>query len=266
MISRKIWTSAQYIKYRLRSVSKFKVHSPFAYKIYTEVILNKAEGSQPLIEKQRAWLLRQKNLMETTDFGAGAGAGKGDYKTRFRQARNITKHSSVSPKYGKLLYRLVAFVKPETILEIGTAMGISTMYMAKAAPESRIVSMEGCAVIAASAKDNFNKLSIKNIELAMGNFNQLLGKTVDKIERIDFALIDGNHRKDPTLKYFEQILDKLHPGSVVVVDDIHWSKGMLEAWNNIKANEKVSVSIDLFRAGILFFKEDIAKENHILRF
>jgi predicted O-methyltransferase YrrM len=264
VISKKIWTSAQYIKYRLRSVSKYKVHSPFAYKIYTEVILSKAEGSQPQIEKQRAWLLRQKSLMETTDFGAGAG--KGYYKTRFRQTRNITKHSSVSPKYGRLWYRLVAFVKPETILEIGTAMGISTMYMAKAAPESRIVSMEGCAVIAASAKDNFTKLKINNIELAMGNFNQLLGKTVDKIERIDFVLIDGNHRKEPTLKYFEQILDKLHPGSVVVIDDIHWSKGMLEAWNTIKANEKVSVSIDLFRAGILFFREDIAKENHILRF
>lgn len=264
MISRKAWTAAQYIKYLLRSDSKFKVHSPFVYKFYTEVILQKKKGSQPKVEQRRSYLLRQKSLLETTDFGASSGSA--GYKTRFRQVKSIAKQSSISPKFGKLLYRLIEYSVPETILEIGTAMGISSMYMAKAAPKSRIITLEGCAVIAEKAKEGFNNLKIDNVEMAMGNFTQLLGKVLKKVDTLDFVLIDGNHRKEPTLDYFKQILPKLTPNSIVVVDDIHWSKGMLEAWNIMKENEKVSISINLFRAGILLFKEDIAKDNFTLKF
>lgn len=264
MISRKAWTAAQYILYLLRSDSKFKVHSPFVYKFYTEVILPKKEGSVPQVEQRRSYLLRQKSLLETTDFGAASS--KAGYKTRFRQVKKIARNSSISPKFGRLLYRLIDFSSAQSILEIGTAMGISTMYMSKAAPNSKIITMEGCAVIADKAREGFNKLKLDNIELAMGNFDALLGKTLQKIDKLDFVLIDGNHRKEPTLDYFEQILPKLHPNSIVLVDDIHWSKGMLEAWNAMKANSRVSISIDLFRAGILLFKEDIAKDDFTLKF
>lgn len=264
MISRKAWTAAQYVQYLLRSDSKYKVHSPFVYKFYTEVILQKMEGSQPQVEQRRAYLLRQRSLLETTDFGAASS--NAGYQTRFRQVRNIAQYSSISQKFGRLLYRLVAFSSPKTILEFGTAMGISTMYMAKASPQSKIITLEGCAVIAEKAIEGFNKLKLDNIELAMGNFDQLLGKTLQNIEKLDFTLIDGNHRKEPTLDYFNMILPKLHSNSIVVVDDIHWSKGMKGAWDTMKANNQVSISIDLFWTGILLFKEDIAKEHFILKF
>jgi predicted O-methyltransferase YrrM len=151
-------------------------------------------------------------------------------------------------------------------LEIGTAMGISTMYIATAAPKSKIITMEGCAVIAEKARENFNKLGLDNIDLALGNFNNLLSKTLDNFDKLDFVLIDGNHRKEPTIDYFNQILPKLHPGSIVIIDDIHWSKGMETAWDEICKRNEVSISIDLFRMGILLFKEDIARENFVLKF
>jgi len=138
--------------------------------------------------------------------------------------------------------------------------------MAKAAPDSRIITMEGCAMIAEKAMENFNSNGLKNIELVTGNFDLLLEKTLRSFEKIDFVLIDGNHRKDPTLSYFKQILPRLHPGSILMIDDIHWSKGMEQAWEEIRANESVSISIDLFTTGILIFKEDIAKENFVLKF
>ncbi len=265
MISRKFMTSVRYFKYILSARSKFKVHSPFVFKFYTGLILDKSpQSAYSRIEKQRSLLLRQRSLLETTDFGTGAG--QHEYKTRFRQVRSITRSSSVSPKFGALIYRLVKYAEPDEILEVGTAMGISTLYIAAAAPKSNIVTMEGCAVIAEKARENFNHMEIGNIELVMGNFNHLLAKTVSNFDKLDFVLIDGNHRKKSTLDYFSEILPKLHPGSIVVIDDINWSKGMEEAWDEIRKHESVTVSIDLFRTGILLFKENVAKENFVLRF
>lgn len=235
------------------------------YKLYADVILDKSDNEDYIrIEKQRSYLLRQRNLLETTDFGASAAGN--EYKTRFRKVNDVTRHSSVDIKIGKFLHRMVSFAEPEDVLEIGTAMGISTMYIAKAAPESRMVTMEGCAVIADKAKESFQNLEINNIELALGNFNTLLGKTLHKFEKLDFVFVDGNHRKEPTLEYFNTMLPKLHLNSFVVIDDIHWSKGMTQAWNEIRKHPRVSISIDLFRCGILLFRKDIAKEHFTLRF
>jgi predicted O-methyltransferase YrrM len=262
---RKIWSTGQYLRYLMRASSKFGVHSPFVYEFYTSVILGRnTDAAFPLIEKRRAALLRQRSLIETTDFGAAAAGHI--YRTRFRRVNAVTRKSSMNPRLCRLLYRLVKHAEPANIIEIGTAMGISTLYMAAAAPGSRIVTMEGCAVIAEKAMESFHKAAYGNIELITGNFDHHLGAALEKFDRLDFMLIDGNHRKEPTISYFMKILPKLHEGSMVVIDDIHWSAGMLQAWNAIRNRKEVSVSIDLFRMGILLFRDDIARENHILRF
>lgn len=216
------------------------------------------------IEKHRAKLLRQKSLLETTDFGSVSSSAP--YKTRFRQVKKVARHSSVNQKMGRLLYRLTVFTAPEDILEIGTAMGISTMYMACAAPNSRLVSIEGCAVIAQKALDGFRSLEINNVELVQGNFDKWLPKTLSGFEKLDLVFIDGNHKEKPTLSYFNSLLPKLHADSLVVIDDIYWSKGMEKAWKEIIAHKEVSISIDLFRAGILLFRKDIEKQHFTLRF
>ena len=265
MISRKIHLATSYLKYLRSARSKYKVHSPFVYSLYTDVILDKrVEDVYGRIEKRRASLLKQRSLLEITDFGTGAR--RKPYKVKFRQVRTLTRHTSVGPKYGRLLHRLAAFCRAREILEIGTSLGISSMYIASAVPDSRMISMEGCAMIAEKAAGNFRKMDLQNIEVAMGNFDLHLEKTLDKFKKLDFVFMDGNHREDPTIRYFSQILPKLHPGSILVIDDIHWSKGMEQAWEEIKKNKKVSITIDLFQMGIVMFKEDIAKENFVLKF
>jgi len=264
VIIRKIRYTLLFLIHKLRSASKYKVHSPYVYKLYTEVILNKgSEKNYQKIEKRRSKLLRQRSLLEITDFGAGASSQQ--YKTRYRKIKDVTRKSSISPRYGKLLYRIVDFISPEEVLEIGTAMGISTMYIAAAAPKSKITTMEGCAVIADKATESFNMLGLENIQQDLGNFDSLLEKTLRKFDRLDFVFIDGNHREEPTVEYFEKILPKLHSNSFLIIDDIHWSPGMSAAWNKIRKHPEVSISIDLFKLGILMFRKDIAKEHFVLR-
>lgn len=265
MIINKIFLAWRYLKYLFTARSGFGIHSPFVYSYYTEVIHGKEAGeSLSAIEDLRASLLKQHNLIETTDFGSGAGMV--NYKTRFRTISSVTRGSSIPPKYGKLLYRIARQTDPDDVLEIGTAMGISTLYIASAAPTSRIISMEGCAMIAEKAMENFSKIGRKNISLTMGNFDFILDETLEKFEKLDFVFIDGNHRREPTLEYFGKIITRTHKESVIIIHDIHSSKGMEIAWREICNHKKVSITIDLFHLGIVLFKEDIAKEDFILRF
>lgn len=255
----------RYLGYCCRSKSKFKVHSPFVYTFYTEVIQDRTPSKAcAFIEKHRRKLFKQKNLLETTDFGSACITS--EYKTRVRTVSDVARKSSISEKYASLLYRITVFSKAENILEIGTAMGISTMYIACAAPKSHIMTMEGCAMIAQKALDGFKKHKLDNIKLIQGNFDKTLSKSLKTVNKLDLVFIDGNHKEKATVSYFNEILPKLHSGSIVVIDDIHWSKGMENAWNKISGRKEVSISIDLFRMGILIFREDIAKEHFLLKY
>lgn len=265
MIINKIFLAFRFLKHLFTARSGFGIHSPFVYSYYTEVIRGKevAESFSD-IEELRSSLLKQSSLLETTDFGSRSGMNT--YKTRLRTISSVTRGSSIPPKYGKLLYRIARQADPGDVLEIGTAMGISTLYISSAAPTSRIISMEGCAMIAEKAIANFRKMGVKNIVMTVGNFDLILDETLEKLEKLDFVFIDGNHRREPTLDYFGKIISRIHKDSVVIIDDIHSSKGMEDAWKEICNHEKISITIDLFRLGIVLFKEDIAKEDFILRF
>lgn len=254
-----------YLRYLWNANSAYKIHSPFVFDLYTRVIRDKTNyADYDIIELRRKHLQERKSLIETTDFGTGASSRQ--YVTRLRSLGEITRHSSVEPMLGRLLYRLVKDLEPEKILEIGTSVGISAMYMGLASTQSRIVSMEGCASVAEIAQKNFSELGIMNVELIIGNFDTVLGPALKKAGMIDFIFIDGNHREESTIDYFNRLLPYMHPGSMVVIDDINWSRGMQAAWKNIKARPEVRISIDLFRAGILLFRENIAKQDFVLRF
>jgi predicted O-methyltransferase YrrM len=238
------------------------IHSPFVFELVTKVLNDKKQYElYGKIEQQRSRLLCNETIIEVEDFGAGSVKGL----KKKRVVQMIVATSLKPKKYAQLLYRLVNYFQPKEVLELGTSLGITTSYLATANKEARVTTMEGAASVAALAKQTFEELQLQNIEIITGNFDETLATVLNK--QYDFIFIDGNHRKEPTLRYFEQLLSCVHNNSVMVFDDIHWSKEMEEAWDEIKNHASVTLTVDLFFVGLVFFrKEQKEKEHFVIRF
>jgi predicted O-methyltransferase YrrM len=195
------------------------------------------------------------------------GAGSVVAMTNKRTISSIAKTAAKPKKFGQLLYRLVKYYQPETIIELGTSLGITTSYLSLAAPGAKLVTMEGSNAVAAVARQNFNALGLKNISVTEGNFDDTLLPALSNLSSVDLCFIDGNHRQEPTERYFRQLLPKLTNDSILVFDDIHWSHEMEQAWKTISQHEAVRCSIDLFFIGIVFFRQEFKEKQHfVIRF
>lgn len=248
----------QFIKYLFRSFHLHGIHSPFVYQLNEDVIQDKILFySFDQIESIRAKLLLTSQEIEVLDLGAGSKNGK---KSR-RKINSIAKTALKSPKYAQLIYRIAYAYKPQTILELGTSLGITTSYLASACPKSNVISLEGSPEIAKIAKINFEKLQINNIEQVIGDFKNTLPNALAKTDTVDLVYFDGNHQEEPTIDYFEQCLKKANENSIFIFDDIYWSSGMKNAWERIKKHPDVVITIDLFQVGLVFFKQDQKKQN-----
>lgn len=212
------------------------------------------------INSLRDHLEKDKRTIQITDYGAGSKHQ--DANTRV--VGQIARYAGISRRYGTLLFDLLSYYKPKTIIELGTSVGLSSMYMAKACPTATIISHEGCAQTAAIAVENFKKLKIDHINLVLGKFEDTLKDSLEKYKAPDWIYLDGNHRKVPTLAYFDLCLKYIDGEAILVFDDIHWSKEMEEAWEKIKSHEAVVRSVDLFKWGLVFIGKEKAKEDIVL--
>jgi len=254
-----------YLRYLGNSGSRHSVHSPFVYELVDDVINSNAyHPALNNIQKLRHELARKTQLIEITDFGAGARL-KG-YVHRFESVSALARKASVDDKYGRLLFRLVEYFKPEIIIELGTSLGLSALYMAMANSSIKLYTIEGCTTKSEQASSNFDRLNVKNINLHIGRFDIVLPDLVKELKKLDFAFIDGHHTYEATLNNFETLLKIAHNNTVFVFDDIHWSQGMEKAWLEITEHEQVTVSIDLFRMGIVFLRKELSKQNFVIRF
>ena len=252
-----------YLQFLFNSKNEHSLHSPFVFELYTKIIQSKTK--HPVfqeIEDLRKKLLKNHSTIEIIDFGAGSKI----HKTNQREIRQITKSAEKNPKFGKLLFRLIQHFKPETIFDLGTSLGITTIYESKAYDQSQITTFEGCPATATIARQNFEKLKCKNIEIIVGNIDETLPKELAEIKKLDFAFFDANHRYEPTIRYFELCLEKATEESIFIFDDIHWSVEMHRAWQVIRNHKDVMISIDLFYVGLVFFRKNQPKQDFVLRF
>lgn len=251
-----------YLLHRLTAKTRHGTHSPFVYKLADEVIYNKRQFAQyNIIEAQRKKLLQDDTMIQVTDLGAGSHLNK----DRTKKVKEIAKNALKSPALAQLIHRLAKFSNPKSVIELGTCLGITSAYLSTAAPEASVFTIEGCPQTAAVAKQNFEDLKLNNIRLEVGNFDHILPGILAEQEQLDFVYIDGNHRKDATLNYFNWCLPKVHENTMLIFDDIYWSAGMKEAWAAIKAHPQVTVTIDLFWIGLVFFKKGQAREDFKLK-
>ena len=241
------------------------IHSPFVFEFIKSVLNDESVYYcyEP-IEYLRNKLKQDNNVLHLQDFGAGSRV----HASYERQVKAIANSSLKPKKFAQLLFRMVNFYQPKNILELGTSLGITTSYLASANTTIPVITMEGAAAVAAIAQKNFDQLHLGNIKIIEGNFDHTLQQVLnEKLHLVDFAFIDGNHRKDPTIQYFEKLLPHIHEHSILIFDDIHWSEEMEAAWNYIKDHERVTLSIDLFFIGIIFFRtEQKIKQDFIIRF
>ncbi|MBC6109047.1 O-methyltransferase [Pedobacter fastidiosus] len=252
-----------FLKHRLTAKSRHGTHSPFVYQLADEVIYDFNDKSDyKNIELQRKKLFNDDSVITVTDLGAGSHLNK----NRTKKISQIAKNALKSPRLAQLIYRLAKNTNPKTAIELGTCLGITTAYLSKACPIAEIITIEGCPETAEVAKKNFADLNLNNIELHLGNFDLILPDLIAKQPTLDFVYIDGNHRKDATLNYFKWCLPKVTENSLLIFDDIYWSEGMKKAWGEIKNHPDVTLTVDLFWIGLVYFKKGQAKEHFKLKF
>lgn len=245
----------------------YGIHSPFLFKLITKGLdaeLNKSTISQ--IEQLRKQLLRSKEIIEVNDFGAGSKIIKSSQRT----VAQIAKTSLTRKKYAELLTKLVHYFSAQQghnlkLLELGTSLGITTLYLASY-DKAEVFTVEGAASIGKIAQANFKKMNADNIHLLISEFSEALNNLIKQKEKFDMIFIDGNHRYEATLNYFEKIKLLSHNDTVLIFDDIHWSKGMQQAWQKIYTDNSVTLSLDIFQFGIVFFKKELSKQHFVLRY
>lgn len=252
-----------YLLYWLKAKNRHGLHSPFVYQLVDSVIYDFSDKKvYAEIENIRKRLLNDHTEITVTDLGAGSHLNKNPRKAISTIAKNALK----SAKLAQLLYRLAAHRQPRNIIELGTCLGTTSLYLQKAAPQAKVYTLEGCPQTASVAKTVFESAGEHGIKQIVGNFDNTLPTLLNSIDQLDFVFVDGNHQKQATLNYFEWCLPKVQEETMLIFDDIYWSPGMKEAWNTIKSHPRVTVTIDLFFIGLVFFKKGQAKEDFVIKF
>ncbi|HLF51974.1 class I SAM-dependent methyltransferase [Flavobacterium sp.] len=253
-----------YLQFLWHSKNEHAVHSPFVFSLLTKCFYDKKlKPEYAILKKYRNSLLQNKETIEVTDFGAGSKV----FKSNTREISKIAKTAGISPKRAELLFRITNYFQSESLLEIGTSLGLATSALSlgsrSVGTKAKITTLEGCPETAKIAQKQFISFGLTNINLEVTEFNNYL----NNLQTSNFKLIyfDGNHQKQATLDYFESLLPTITNETVWIFDDIHWSSEMEDAWKLIKKHPKVTVTIDTFQWGLVFFRYEQKKEHFIIR-
>ncbi len=249
-----------FIKFVRLSKNKHGVHSPFVYSLVTKCFNDKTKYPEyEILKKHRQALRQDTSLIEMKDFGQGSRVFKGNA----RKVTAVLKNAGMKKKRQKLLFRLAKYFQSENILELGTSLGLGTMPLSVSNEFAAINTVEGCPNTLSKAQQYFEKFNLHNIQIHEKLFKDFLSENAD--EKYDLIFVDGDHNGERTLGYFNSLLKNTHNDSIIIFDDIYWSRDMTAAWQQIIVNEKVTVSIDTFRWGLVFFRKEQPKQHFIIR-
>ena len=251
-----------YLKFLWHSKNEHAVHSPFVFNLITKCFYDtKSKLEYQVLKEYRNSLLENKNTIEVTDFGAGSKV----FKSNTRQISQIAKTAGISPKRAELLFRITNYFQPKSILELGTSLGLATSALTLGNTKAKITTLEGCPETAHQCQLQLQKYNINTVDLVITEFRSYLNNSQLKTENYQLIYFDGNHSKKATLDYFELLLPTICNETLWIFDDIHWSPEMEEAWEIIKKHPKVTVTIDTFQWGLVFFRSEQPKEHFVIR-
>jgi len=239
------------------------IHSPFLFNLITNSLHKPLEGNGfGEIELLRKQLECNKTELTISDLGSGSKFAKNGRRT----IASVAKHSTSSVSDGRLLVRLMQTTDACNVVEVGTCIGLGTSYLAMAARQGRVTTIEGSVELANVATETFKKLNISNVAQMVGDASVKLKELVANADKLDFVFFDANHRSQPTIEYFKLCLPCVSNNSVFVFDDIHKNADMEQAWLEIIGNERVTLSLDFYTMGAVFFRRELSKQNILLRY
>jgi predicted O-methyltransferase YrrM len=259
-----VLTVCSYAAYFFRAKHKYGhgVHSPFIYDFLSKVIFDDIHYSE------YTNLLKLRKELKQSDAelpGLEIGSGSMHFYQEYRKVSSLIHVSSVNKKFGKLLFRISRYYKPTTIIELGTSIGLSTLFLAKGSPLSQVITVEGNPELSHFAGELFRKYDAENITPIKGLFDEQLELLKQKYPTPQLVFIDGNHNIEPTLSYYRHFSDQMNSG-ILIFDDINWSLNMRKAWKKIRQDSKARATIDLFYMGIVFLDQSITPGHYQVRF
>lgn len=271
-VQRKIYQIGAYLKHLFTSwnTGGEGIHSPYLFYLVRMLVYDDNRYySWREIEEARRNLLRSDETIEVIDFGTG---GKQSGGKDLRRVRDIARNSLEQARVGEILFRLVNYLghvqqRPLRVVELGTSLGITTAYLAKADSRNHVTTFEGSPEIARIARQVWQKLHIDNVQQVLGNIDDTLYKVRDACARnnIDIAYIDANHTCEATLRYYDYLSEQAGECSIFVLDDIHYSPEMAQAWRKICAKPEVTTTMDFYHFGLVFFDKHYLRRNYKLR-
>jgi predicted O-methyltransferase YrrM len=252
----------EYLKYFMEAKNQHSIHSPFVFEFYNDIILNKSlPFDDSDIQKLRDELVKDDRIIKIHDLGAGSKFSNKPQK----KVRSIAKTAKKSIKWAGIISRIVAKYEYQTVLELGTSLGLTTSMLSKSVKHGKVYTFEGCSDTLKVAQEGFKALDLKNVTALLGDIDTTLTATIYQLPILDFVFFDANHQYAPTMRYFRQCLEKSHENSCFVFDDIYWSKGMKQAWEEIQNDLHVTLSLDFFQMGIVFFRKNQPKQHFVLK-
>lgn len=256
-----LFSAVQYVKYLFNRVDEHKIHSPFVFELYNNVIANKAFYYHYFTMQELETALR--NDHSVLQFHK-AGSSQGMLEKA--SVAEIYSKQAISEKYGKLLFRLANYFQPTYTVELGTNLGVSSAWLMLGCNTQKLYTIEAVPLLLQKAHLMWHSIEAGPINAKEGNADEVLPELLSTLPHVDMAYIDANHLYHPTMKYFELLLTKCHENSLLIFDDIHWSQAMHQAWKDIQQHPDVTLTIDLFRLGLVFFKQGRAKEHFVLKY
>ncbi len=198
-------------------------------------------------------LLQNNEVIEMMDFGTGSKK----FSDNSRVVKDVARVSGTKPRFGGMLQKLIDYHNVKSILELGTSVGVGTMYFAKANESARVTTIEACPETFNFTKSQFEKLDVKNVEFVNSTFDEVFDTNMLQDRRYELIYIDGNHNSKSVIKYFDYIVENLTDKKfIIIVDDINWSVDMHRAWKKICSTQKDSLQIDLYCMGIVIAGHD----------
>jgi hypothetical protein len=218
-----------WIDYLLKRKSEYKIHSPFVYDFMRKVL---------------------------NDHGTNR-----DYDTIYRIARLLDKRKHISynqRKQSRLLYRLVRYFEPESVVSFGKLSALNTSALALGHLQTKVYLEESDDFL-----ETLNSMGIVNVSLIQpAEFDS------EHFKRLNtgFVFFSRDSFEEDTWDYLADCLSHKTSESVFVFEGIHHDRDMQDAWEEIKANEDVSVTFDLYCVGLVFFREGIEKQDFVLKY